>query len=192
MCKIMVTRIKILFIILTLLFLLHATILCIDGFNDNIQKADVGLILGSKVHVNGSPSIRLANRMDKGVQLYKEKFVPKLIVSGAIGKEGHDEAIVMKNYLITKGVKEDDIIVDSNGKNTYQSALFTKKIMLKNKWTSVIVISNYYHITRSKLALSKFGVPVVYKAHSTMIHVVDLFSIPREVVAYYYYLFRSY
>jgi len=178
--------------ILVIFFLVQAVMLCIDGFNDNIKKADVGLVLGSKVHVNGSPSIRLANRLDRGLELYRKKIVPKLIVSGGIGKEGHDEALVMKNYLVTKGMAAADIIVDSAGINTFQSVIFTKKIMDKNRWKSVLVITNYYHITRSKLALSKIGISMVYTAHSSMIHVVDLFSIPREVVAYYRYLFRSY
>ena len=65
--------------------------------------------------------------------------------------------------------------------------------MQRRKLTSVIAVSQYYHVTRTKLALRKFGVRSVYGAHARMgPELRDPYSLLREIVGYYYYLVRSY
>ena len=66
-------------------------------------KADYAIVFGNKVYENGKPSVRLQKRLDAGIFLLKEHKVNKLMVSGGLGKEGHDEALVMAKYLIKKG-----------------------------------------------------------------------------------------
>ena len=117
----------------------------------------------------------------------------KIIVSGGIGKEGFDEAKVMASYLIEKGVLTEKIIRDNEGNTTYDSALNCRSILNDSNAQSVIVVSQYFHLLRSKIAFEKMGIKNVSLASADwFVEWRDLYSIPREIVGIYYYLIRSY
>lgn len=157
-----------------------------DGLTNTKTPCELGVVLGSKVHPSGRPSITLQKRLEQATLIYKQKLVPKLMVSGGLGKEGHDEAIVMRNLLIKAGIPRRDIIVDSQGNDTR----LTAKHAHQQAPQSVIVISNYYHISRAKLACQQAGIPVVHGSAAKHFHISHLWSVPREVVGWWAYLFR--
>lgn len=178
-------------IMIGVFFFIGTAILIIsDGLIDNVKRSDIIVILGNKVELNGLPSERLQSRLNKGYDLYTAGLAPLILVSGGTGKEGYDEAEVMKNYLIDLGIPKEVIITDSNGIDSFNTALNTKQILTEKNLYSVLVVSNYYHISRTKLAFNKSGVEKVYGAHAKYFEIRDLYSLPREVIGYYYYLFR--
>ncbi len=61
-------------------------------------------------------------------------------------------------------------------------------IMQQQHLKSATLISQYFHITRTKLAFHQCGIETVYNAHANYFELRDLYSIPREVIAYYNYL----
>ncbi|RLC04365.1 MAG: YdcF family protein, partial [Deltaproteobacteria bacterium] len=109
-----------------------------------------------------------------------------------IGVEGIDEALTMKKYLTTWGVPENRIIADSNGINTYHTAKNVKKYMDANNWESVVIITQYHHISRTRLAFHRFGIKNVTCAHADYYEFRDIFTIFRELAACCYYLIREY
>jgi vancomycin permeability regulator SanA len=94
----------------------------VDGLSDDLVESDVAIILGNKVNENGEPSDRLKARLDVAVKLFNDSVIKYIVVSGGIGKEGYDEAQVMKTYLVDNQVLEKIVIVDNNGNNTYLTA----------------------------------------------------------------------
>ena len=128
------------------------------------------------------------SRLDKAVELYNNHYFNHLIVSGGLGKEGFDEAKVMKDYLIRAGIPENSIIVDSKGNNTLITAQNSKSIMDSKKFQTAMIITQYYHITRTKLAMHKVGVENVYSAHARIFEIRDIYSLSREFLGYYKYL----
>jgi vancomycin permeability regulator SanA len=114
---------KIRFLLLALtgafgLFLLGTGILVTAGLRDHLGTADIGLVLGSKVALDGTPSPRLRARLDRALELYRSGYFPTVIVSGGIGKEGYDEALVMRDYLVSHGIPKGSVIMDSEGTTT--------------------------------------------------------------------------
>lgn len=185
--------VKYLVFFIFLWLLAHFLILLFVGLTENIKKADAILILGNKVEESGQVSKRLKARLDKGIELFEDDMTPMIIVSGGFGKEGFDEARVMKNYLVGYGVPEDIIIEDGNGDNTYLTAKNFASIAKENNINSVIIVSQYYHLLRSRLAVGKFGFNVTYTSPAKLqLEARDLYSISREMVAYYFYLFKDY
>jgi len=154
-----------------------------------LGPSDVGVVLGNKVELDGSPSKRLMSRLDKAIELYNDKYFKYIIVSGGTGKEGFDEAKVMKDYLVKAGVQADAVIEDNNGINTYMTAKNLKDIMDGNKLQSAMVITQYYHVTRTKLAMHKVGIEKVFSAHAKIFELRDFYSLAREFIGYYAYLF---
>ncbi|NLC42724.1 MAG: YdcF family protein, partial [Clostridiales bacterium] len=156
-------------------FLIHIVIIAIDGLNDNIGISDVAVVLGNKVELDGKPSKALQARLDRALELYNKEHFKYIIVSGGIGKEGFDEAIVMKNYLVENGVSDEAVLLDQEGYNTFRTAQNTKTIMSEMDLNSVTIISQYFHITRTKLAFRKVGLDKVYSAHAKYFGLRDLY-----------------
>ena len=81
------------------LALTAAAAVAVDGLRDDARASDVGIVLGSKVMPDGTPSPRLRARLDKAGELYRQGKFGWVIVSGGTGKEGYSEAKVMAAYL---------------------------------------------------------------------------------------------
>lgn len=174
--------------ILIIWFAVHILIITIDGLRDELEVSDVAVVLGNKVELNGKPSKRLQGRLDKAVELYQNNYFEYVIVSGGVGKEGFNEAVVMKDYLIDNGIPDDNILIDSNGYNSFMTAKNTKEIMDNMDFDSATIITQFYHISRTKLAFNKVGIENIYSAHADYIELRDVYSIVREFFGYYKYL----
>lgn len=185
----MLMWIKSICLFFVLLFFITAGLIVHDGLSDNIQKADVAIILGTKVNLNGLPSSRLKARLNKGITLYQQEWFHHIIVSGAKGKEGWNEAVIMKKYLVAHGIPNSAIITDKQGVDTQATALNSSRVMSQHGFKSALVISQYFHITRARLALNRCGITTVYQAHANYFDWRDLYAIPREVAGYYDYYF---
>ncbi|WP_296151029.1 YdcF family protein [uncultured Flavobacterium sp.] len=177
---------KICLLLLFLWYLGHITYITIDGLSDEGKSADVAIILGSKVNEDGTISERLEKRMECGLQLYEKNRVKKIIVSGGFGKEGFYEGDKMKEYLIKNGIPDSAIIVDNKGDNTLATVENTLKLQDNLQFKSAIVVSQYFHVTRTKKFFKDRNFENVTSACPHYFEVRDLYSIQREFVAYYY------
>jgi len=166
--------------------------IAVDGMTDRLHKADVAIVLGNRVNPDGRPSSWLQARLDKTVEMYQKGLFLHVIVSGGFGKEGFDEADVMKAYLVSAGIPAGDVLVDHYGVDTYSTALNSSALMSSFGWKSAFVISQYYQIPRTKLALRRFGITEIYSAHAQGLTTNGLVSLAREVIAYPVYFIRSY
>ncbi|MFN3404850.1 MAG: YdcF family protein [Cytophagaceae bacterium] len=176
------------FYIFFLLFLIHTIFIVFDGLYDESGKSTYGVILGNKVNEDGTLSERLEKRMQKGLQLFSDSLIDTLVVSGGKGKEGHNEGTVMAEYLIAHGVPSQRIIIDNEGNTTHATAVNCRKLL--DPQFSVTVISQYHHISRTKLAFKKAGFSDVKGAHAEYCEIRDFYSIVREFFGYYKYLIR--
>jgi vancomycin permeability regulator SanA len=170
-------------------FIAHILIVTFDGLKDELDFSDVAVVLGNKVELSGEPSERLKGRLNKTIELYEKGYFEHIIVSGGIGKEGYDEAEVMKIYLVEKGIQEDKILVDSVGYNSLMTAQNAKSIMNTMNFDSITIITQFYHISRTKLAFKKMDIENVQSAHADYFELRDIYSLVREFIAYYKYLF---
>jgi vancomycin permeability regulator SanA len=162
------------------------------GLSDHVARADIALVLGSKVASDGTLSRRLEARLDEALRLRGQGLFDLIVVSGAVGQEGRDEAAAMKGYLVAKGVPADSILTDSAGMNTFASARNLKAILAARRLQSVLVISQYFHVPRCRLALARFGIAPIYWSHARHFEWRDLYSIPRELVGIVRYAVGSY
>ena len=78
-------------------------------------------------------------------------------------------------------------MVDNQGVTTARSALNAAKVVTGRKLESVMVVTQYFHVPRSKLAVVKAGVPTVHGVHARYFELRDFYSIAREVPAYLRY-----
>lgn len=176
---------------LSLSFLMPAGLLVWRGMTDDVGKADVALVLGNQVNPDGTPSPRLKARLDTAIECYRQGYFPVILVSGATDREGVPEGTAMKRYLVASGIPESVVLVDDQGVDTQASANNTAALLKERGWTSVFVITQYFHVPRTKLALTKLGILPVHHAHPRFFEARDLYSIAREIPAYGKYLLRT-
>ena len=184
----MVQLVKIVFGLSAMVFIFTVIVLVFDGLSDDIVSSDVAIILGSKVNSDGSLSLRLKARLDTAVDLYRRGVFNNIIVSGGTGVEGFDEAVYMKRYVVAQSVPESVIIVDSNGVNTLATAKNASEIMRLRGFRSALIVSQYFHISRSRMALHKFSIKNVHSVHAKFFEWRDIYSTAREAIAIYGYL----
>lgn len=179
-----------LFVAFDLFVLLPCGFIVINGLTDEVAPSDVAIVLGNKVNPDGTPSRRLRARLDRALELYRQGQVKNIIVSGGTGVEGHDEASVMRDYLIAGGVGREAIVADSAGVNTLATAQNSAAIMKAHGWTSAIAVTQYFHIARTRMALKAQGLSPVGGAHARLFELRDLYSIPREEAGYAVYAWK--
>lgn len=70
---------KTILILLFLWIISHLTYTVDDGIKDDGHRADIAVILGNTVHEDGTLSTRLGKRLERGLELYKNKRVKQII-----------------------------------------------------------------------------------------------------------------
>lgn len=165
------------------LFAAAAALIAASGLRDVLAKADAIVVLGNTVGPDGRPSPRLKGRLDGALAAFRQGYAPLIVVSGGVGKEGFDEAVVMAQYLVEQGVPRDAVIVDSSGVDTSATASALASLGTTRGIKSVIVATQYFHVVRTRIALERAGVRVVGSVHAPYFEARDMYSLPREVVA---------
>jgi uncharacterized SAM-binding protein YcdF (DUF218 family) len=184
------TRARLAFLAAAALFLAACGAVVIGGQFDHVGKSDLAVVLGTKVEGDGQPSLALKARLDEALILYRRGLSPLVMVSGAHGREGFDEGTVMKRYLVAHGVPEAAVIADNEGVNTWATARNAKALMQARGLHSATVVSQYYHVPRTRLAFAKRGVKPLYWAHARYWSWRDFYAVPREVAGWGEYLFK--
>lgn len=171
--------------IVSIWFFGHLIYITIDGLSKNKTNADIAVILGNKINEDGTLSERLEKRLECGLRLYENNQIQKIIVSGGLGKEGFYEGDKMKEYLIKHKVPDSLIIIDNYGTNTRATVENTLKLKDSLKFESAIVVSQYFHLTRTKKLFKKQGFNNVSSASPNYFEFRDVYSLFREFVAFY-------
>lgn len=161
------------------------------GCSDQLAQADVIVVPGNTVAPDGTPSPRLQARLDVALALYREQRAKLVFVSGGVGREGFDEAVVMARYLARNGVPSEAIVTDSRGLDTMATARNAAAFMHANGLQSALVATQYFHVVRTRFALERAGIRVAGHAHARYAEWRDLYSVPREVAGLIAYFFTT-
>jgi uncharacterized SAM-binding protein YcdF (DUF218 family) len=116
-----------------------------------------GLIDGERV------SKLLAQRIDKGIKVYRKTGnACKIIMSGGQGSdEKISEAQAMKNYALTQGVPEDDILLEDQSVNTMENLGNSQKIIQAREGKhDTAVVTSQYHVLRANVYAQVLHFPI--------------------------------
>lgn len=171
-------------IIITLIITILTTVTCIiisecikGSVDDRIlsfdkatelKNVDCILILGCGVKEDGTPSLMLSDRMTVGMDLYKSKAAPKILVSGDHGTVEYDEVNTMKQIAIDNGIPSEDVFMDHAGFNTYDSMYRARDVFKVKK---VIIVTQEFHLSRAlyiaeSMGLEAYGVAADLREYS--------------------------
>ncbi len=190
--------------ILASFFILIGTHLVTYGRTDYRHSAEAGekettaaVILGAKVYDDGSLSRALRDRLETGIELYREGLVSCLIMSGGTGENGKSEPKEMAAYASkVGGVPASHIILDEDGINTARSARNCGRIAKERGYRTLLTVSQYFHCARVKMIFERNGIScytvptcsnMKVKASGALTR--DTYFLFREAVAFPFYFF---
>ena len=137
------------------------------GQHADSQRADAIVVMGAAQY-DGRPSPQLAARLNHAFYLWKKKQAPLIAVTG--GKQEGDrftEAETSQKFLENLGVPSAQIIHENQGHSTYESLRNLTPALRNNDISSVVVVSDAYHLQRSMLTLRELGFHARGSATST-------------------------
>ena len=132
-----------------------------------MRQYKLGIVLTGATIYGLKPNDRVyfskgADRVIHTVQLYKLGLIGKILVSGGIGRinsNDEPEALKFKRVMMLMGVPETDIMIESETRNTAESAIEVKKILQQLGYTAkdCVLITSAFHMRRSLLSYKKNG-----------------------------------
>ena len=129
-----------------------------------IDEPSLFLVLGRKLS-NNLPDIDYLHRLNCVLSLLNSQPESHaLILGGYTGKSSLSESKAGLNYLIGKGISAFKITMEESSRNTLEN-LQQAKMLLQSDTRKIILITNRYHIARSKIMANGFGIfPEIYPA----------------------------
>lgn len=144
------------------------------------EKADAVLVLGAQVKADGQMSVMLKERVDMGIEVYKQGLTDRIIMSGDHGRANYDEVNTMKDYAIEQGVPSGHIFMDHAGFSTYDSAYRARDIF---KVKDLIIVTQKYHLYRALYDAQALGMKAEGIICDKAVYSGDMYRKFREVLA---------
>lgn len=136
-CIAMLKKIMILFGVLLIIMIIVKSVGNFLVVDEKPVKSDVIIVLSGG-----------EGRLEKGVTLYKDGFAPYLLLSNGSVEQLYERALQL-------GVPKDSILLENQSTSTLENARFSKEVMLKHQFHSVIVVSSNFHMRRVKVLFDR-------------------------------------
>lgn len=127
-------------------------------YDGAIVLGGIGAIDQRLKKINFGPS---GDRLFQTLSLYHQGRIKKIIFTGGSGSiefPEKKEGIYVRRYLSGIHIPDSALIVESESKNTYENAIFTKKILDSlNIKGNLLLVTSGYHMPRSMAVFKKAG-----------------------------------
>jgi len=135
-----------------------------EGSLQELHQADAIVVFGAAEY-SGHPSPVLRARLDHAFDLFRQGLAPVVITTGGAASDpSFSEGGVGSEYLKHRGIPERNLIAETQGSDTAQSAVRVAVIMRANGLHSCVAVSDAYHVFRIKRLLEHEGIGPVYVA----------------------------
>jgi SanA protein len=127
----------------------------VDGL-ENLPQVDTALVLGTAPFgVRGQDQRTLSWRLDAAAGLWHGGAVERFIVSGIRIGEDYDEASVMRDELVARGVPAVAIELDQLGNRTWDSIVRARQVFGKRR---LVIVSQRDHLARALFLARHAGI----------------------------------
>jgi len=167
---------------------------------DRPVTSDVIVVFAGGVGESGKAGQGYEERVQHAVELHKKGFAKKIIFSTGY-KYALREAEVMKALAVSMGVSSRDILLEGKARNTYENVKFTKGILDKHDWRSILFVSSPYHMRRSQLVFRKISPekkiifsPIpdsLFYMHGNNAELHQIRAVIHEYIGIVYYWFKG-
>ena len=125
---------------------------------DSVPPRSVAIVFGAGVWPGGRLSAVLEDRVQTGVDLYRQGKVQKLLFTGDNSTLYYNEPGHMRAYALQLGVPDADIVLDYAGRRTYDSCYRAREIFGLQE---AILVTQSFHLDRALFIADHLGLDVV-------------------------------
>ncbi len=117
---------------------------------------DALAVFGGGISPQGELEENSRVRVERAVELWKNKTAPTIIMSGGWSFTLSDpptrtEARAMADYATRLGVPPEELLVEDRSRDTLGNALYVKTLFaIPRKWQKLIIVVADYHVWRTK------------------------------------------
>ena len=157
--------------------------------NERPEGIEAIVVLSGGMHRpdSGRAEPELANdtlrRCLHGAMLYGQGLRCPVVLSGG-GSPGMPKsptlAATMREFMITQGVRPEDILLEDRSTTTYENAVFTAELLREHEIGKVLLVTDVIHLMRSERCFQKQGVDVV--PSGCRYRATELKWAPRELI----------
>jgi vancomycin permeability regulator SanA len=147
---------------------------------DEAPEKPTAIVYGAGLRRDGRPTTVLADRVQTAANLYQEGKVELLLMSGSSHGESYDESNSMREYAISLGVPEENILVDPEGDRTYLSCLRARDEFGVDE---ALLVSQRYHLPRALILCETLGIEAYGVASDLRTYRAQSFWSARESLA---------
>jgi uncharacterized SAM-binding protein YcdF (DUF218 family) len=139
------------------------------GRQHSSEPVDAIVVLGAAQY-DGRPSPQLQARLDHAVTLWTDSVATNVMVTGGkLPGDRFTEAEASRAYLIERGIPDSAIMLENDGRNTYDSLDSAAAMLLDAGLDDVVLVSDAFHLKRSALIADGFGLDVRVSATPTSV-----------------------
>ncbi len=136
---------------------------------EKLEQADAIVVLGGMINTVSQFPERVeltgsADRLTDSILLFKAgkgKYVLFTGGSGIVFEQESKEASFAKQFLVSFGIPEEKILLESESRNTFENGLYSKKILEEKKLNRIILVTSAFHMKRSVTIFRKLGMEVI-------------------------------
>lgn len=135
---------------------------------DSYPVVDVAILLGGALSPPDSEAglFELHEASDRVVQaarLYRAGKAPRILIAGGnvFGGDGISEASAIADFLVFMGVGRDDIILESESRNTRENAVNSAAIWRSQGFGTGLLVTSAMHMPRALAAFRKVGMDLI-------------------------------
>lgn len=130
---------------------------------DEARPVDAIVVMGAAQY-SGRPSPVFRARLEHTLDLYNAGLAPVIVVTGgSVPGDEFTEGDTAFAWLTERGVPPDAILVEREGRNTWDSVQGIPDLLPMEQGTRVLAVSDGFHLFRSELMLRELG----YSAYSS-------------------------
>lgn len=118
----------------------------------------VAIVFGAGLRRDGSPSPVLRDRVSAAARLYFAGKVDKLLMSGDNLDISHNEPGAMREYALSLGVPDQDIVLDYAGQRTYDTCYRALHIF---EVEQAVLVTQAFHLPRAIYTCNMLGVDAI-------------------------------
>ncbi len=122
---------------------------------DEVPARPVAIVFGAGLTRSGDASAVLRDRIRTAADLYLAGKVEKLLMTGDNSTLEYNEPAAMREYALSLGIPDEDIVLDYAGRRTYDSCYRAGEIFGVEQ---AILITQDFHLPRALYLCNMLGV----------------------------------
>jgi len=118
------------------------------------------IVLGAATTKEAGPSPALLRRTRSGCELALQKDDHDLLLCGGQTNSHHfvKESEIMARIASEHGLDENRIVQEGQSRNTFENAIFSKRLIKEKGWQNITVVSDRVHLLRARMVFGALGI----------------------------------